>query len=118
MHTNNAMTLGARSNRIRIALAALVCALGMTGAQAQAPKDASILPASEIGHSTKAWLDLQSHNHYAAESSPMMGAAASLAYQRYLDSFKAKIPVWFGSSMGSGSGSGSGLGSSGSSISQ
>ncbi|CAB3758351.1 DUF3613 domain-containing protein [Paraburkholderia solisilvae] len=59
-------------------------------------------PASEIGHATLSWLDLQRSGRAAAAPQPMLGAEASLAYQRYLDSFRTKIPASFGSSIDSG----------------
>ncbi|WP_246174045.1 DUF3613 domain-containing protein [Paraburkholderia hayleyella] len=54
---------------------------------------------SEAGYAARAWLTLQSSNAAAAPALPMLGAEAGLAYQRYLDSFKTKIPALFGSSM-------------------
>jgi hypothetical protein len=58
--------------------------------------------ASEIGHATTGWLDLQRSDAEAGREPTMLGAEATLAYQRYLDSFKNKIPASFGSSVGSG----------------
>lgn len=58
--------------------------------------------ASEIGHSTLNWLDLQRSGAQAAPPLAMLGDEAGLAYQRYMESFKAKIPVSFGSSVGGG----------------
>ncbi|MCX4156754.1 MULTISPECIES: DUF3613 domain-containing protein [Paraburkholderia] len=75
--------------------------------------------ASEIGHSARAWINLQSSNAEAAPALPMLGAEAGLAYRRYLESFKSKIPDLYESALGSGgngsSGSQFGSGSSGSS---
>jgi hypothetical protein len=87
------------------------------GAQEPAQAQASAAPAdatpraSEISHATLAWLDLQSSNRVAVPEQPMLGAAASLAYQRYLESFKSKIPVFFDSASASGSGGSGGGGS-------
>ncbi|WP_460901898.1 DUF3613 domain-containing protein [Paraburkholderia jirisanensis] len=58
--------------------------------------------ASEIGHATTGWLDLQRSDAEAGREPTTLGAEATLAYQRYLDSFKNKIPSSFGSSVGSG----------------
>jgi hypothetical protein len=58
--------------------------------------------ASEVGHATIGWLDLQRSDAEAGREPTMLGAEATLAYQRYLDSFKNKIPSSFGSSVGSG----------------
>ncbi|SIT36475.1 conserved exported hypothetical protein [Paraburkholderia piptadeniae] len=55
--------------------------------------------ASEIGHSTHDWLDLQRSGAAAAPALPMLGEEAGLAYQRYMDSFRTKIPASFGSSL-------------------
>ncbi|MBN3851517.1 DUF3613 domain-containing protein [Paraburkholderia sp. Ac-20342] len=78
--------------------------------QAAQPK----VRASEVGHSTLAWVDMQRSNEQAAPALPMLGAEAGLAYKRYLNSFNNKIPEWYGSTLGSSSGSGgSGGGSNG-----
>lgn len=53
--------------------------------------------ASEVGHATRAWLDLQRENTAAAPALPTLGAEASLAYERYMDSFKTRIPATFAS---------------------
>jgi len=53
--------------------------------------------ASDVGGSTDAWLALQRDNRAAGPALPMLGDAASLAYQRYLDSFRNKIPASMGS---------------------
>ncbi|WP_414444978.1 DUF3613 domain-containing protein [Burkholderia sp. 22PA0106] len=70
--------------------------------------------ASDIGSSTEAWLELQRSNRAASDNPhPFEGAAASYAYQRYLDSFGTPIPAWFGSSQAAqgSSGGGSSFGS-------
>ncbi|QGZ62917.1 DUF3613 domain-containing protein [Paraburkholderia acidisoli] len=69
------------------------------------------MTASEVGHSTHAWLALQASNREAAPALPTLGAEAGYAYDRYLDSFKTAIPASFGSSVqssSSGGASGSG----------
>lgn len=73
------------------------------------PAEASVPPvrASEVGHSTRAWLDLQSSNTEAAPALPMLGAEAGLAYRRYMESFKSKIPDLYGSALNAGDGNGS-----------
>ncbi|MEQ5838155.1 DUF3613 domain-containing protein [Paraburkholderia acidicola] len=77
-------------------------------------QDAPAVPAiapSEIGHATKAWLHLQGNNVAAAPVQPMLGEEAGIAYQRYMESFKSKIPDLYGSALNQSSGSGSGGGS-------
>lgn len=59
---------------------------------------------SEVGHATLAWLDLQRSNAQAAPSQPMLGDEAGLAYRRYMESFKSKIPELFGSALTQGGG--------------
>ncbi|KVO27733.1 DUF3613 domain-containing protein [Burkholderia ubonensis] len=89
--------------------AALVALLGAAAsAQGQQPAVNSTVNAAEIGRSTDAWLALQRDNRAAGPDLPMLGDAASLAYQRYLDSFKNKIPDSMGSPLGSGGGASSG----------
>lgn len=85
--------------------------MGMaTGAFAQTGEPAQPaqppVRASEVGHSTRAWLELQSSNAQAAPALPMLGAEAGLAYRRYMESFKSKIPDLYGSALNNGSGSG------------
>ncbi|PAJ82708.1 DUF3613 domain-containing protein [Burkholderia ubonensis] len=89
--------------------AALVALLGAAAsAQGQQPAVNSTVNAAGIGRSTDAWLALQRDNRAAGPDLPMLGDAASLAYQRYLDSFKSKIPDSMGSPLGSGGGASSG----------
>jgi hypothetical protein len=69
--------------------------------------------ASEVGHSARAWLDLQRSNAQAAPALPTLGSEAGLAYRRYMESFKSKIPDLYGSALGGNGGNGgSGGGSS------
>jgi len=49
----------------------------------------------EVGDATRALIRMQSAGTYAAPARPMLGDQASLAYQRYLDSFKHPIPERF-----------------------
>ncbi|CAE6738948.1 hypothetical protein R69619_02383 [Paraburkholderia nemoris] len=92
---------------VAIGVAAPVVAQTSEAAQ---PAEATQAPvrASEVGHSTRAWLDLQSSNTQAAPALPMLGAEAGLAYRRYMESFKSKIPDLYGSALGTGSGGGNG----------
>ncbi len=53
---------------------------------------------------------MQRDNRAAAPTQPMLGDVASLVYQRYLDSFKNKIPNSMSSQIGSTSGGMSGGG--------
>lgn len=55
---------------------------------------------------------MQRDNRAAAPVQPMLGDVASLVYQRYLDSFKNKIPQSMMSTLGSSSGGMSGSGQS------
>jgi hypothetical protein len=52
---------------------------------------------SEIGSATHALLALQRSNAAAAPAQPMLGAEAGLAYERYLSSFKSRIPATYAS---------------------
>lgn len=96
------------SIRVRAVSIAFACSLGAGVAHAQ-----DVAPASEIGHATGTLLDLQRSNRAAAAPQPIDGAAGTLAYQRYIDSFKTPIPQWFGTMSASGGGSSGGSGSGG-----
>jgi hypothetical protein len=95
-----------------VALGAPVSAIAQTGDPAQ-PVEATApaVRASEVGHSTRVWLDLQSSNTQAAPALPTLGAEAGLAYRRYLESFKSKIPDLYGSTL-KGNGGGGPMGGS------
>lgn len=80
-------------------------------AQVQEPAPAQSAR-SEVGHATGAWLELQRGNTQAAPIQPMLGEEAGLAYRRYMESFKSKIPDLYGSALNQGS-SGQGGGASG-----
>lgn len=97
-----------------VAMGVAASAVAQTNDAAQ-PVEATQPPvrASEVGHSTRAWLDLQSSNTEAAPALPMLGAEAGLAYRRYMESFKSKIPDLYGSALNSGSGGGSAGGAMG-----
>ncbi|AOI98187.1 DUF3613 domain-containing protein [Burkholderia sp. LA-2-3-30-S1-D2] len=68
----------------------------------------SMPSAAEVGHSTDALLALQRDNRAAGPALPMLGDTASLSYQRYLDSFKHKIPESMGSPVNTNGSGGSG----------
>jgi hypothetical protein len=80
--------------------AALASASAWSNASAQTPVLAPPAPrAHAVGDATRAWLELQRSSRAAAPALPTLGAQASLAYQRYLDSFKTKIPAMYGSAI-------------------
>ncbi|MPV70406.1 DUF3613 domain-containing protein [Burkholderia sp. BE17] len=106
--TNNKKNPG-RVVRMRHGVALLVLMGAVTTAYCGQP----VQDASEIGHATNALLAFQRDDHAAGPALPMLGDAASLAYQRYLESFKHKIPESMGSPVNSnGSGSSGGQSSS------
>ncbi|ANB72340.1 hypothetical protein AYM40_08175 [Paraburkholderia phytofirmans OLGA172] len=92
-----------------VAMGVAESALAQSSATAP-PADATppLVRTSEVGHSTRAWLDLQSSNTEAAPALPTLGAEAGLAYRRYMESFKSKIPDLYGSALNTGSGGGGG----------
>ncbi|WP_175030094.1 DUF3613 domain-containing protein [Burkholderia lata] len=87
-------------------LGAIACIVTSSGAaygqQAAAPRT------SDVGRSTKDWLAMQRDNRAAAPAQPVFGDVASLAYQRYLDSFKNKIPESLSSQLGGAGGTSGG----------
>ncbi|WP_063550804.1 DUF3613 domain-containing protein [Burkholderia territorii] len=105
---NNNDRRNMRAGRIAM-LAAIACvALGTVTAYAQ--QDTAPV-ASDVGRSTKDWLTMQGENRVAAPTQPLLGDVASLVYQRYLDSFKNKIPESMSTQLGSSGGmSGNGQG--------
>ncbi len=90
-------------------LGAIACIVTSSGAAyGQQPVEPG---ASDVGRSTKSWLAMQRDNRAAAPAQPVFGDVASLAYQRYLDSFKNKIPDSISSQLGATGGmSGGGQG--------
>lgn len=83
------------------------CAPAVAQTGEAAPAVQTVQPevrASEVGHATRSWLDLQSSNTQAAPAQPMLGAEAGLAYRRYMESFKSKIPDLYGSALNTGTG--------------
>ncbi|TCW87183.1 DUF3613 domain-containing protein [Burkholderia sp. SRS-46] len=96
-------------NHARRAIVRRVAALAaLLGTAAAAHGQGLAGTAADIGRSTETWLALQRDNRAAGPDLPMLGDTASLAYQRYLDSFKNKIPDTLGSPLGSGGGALSG----------
>lgn len=87
----------------RIALAGAIAwtAAGAGVACAQAT-------ATDVGRSTTEWLSMQRDNRAAAPTQPLLGDVASLVYQRYLESFKHKIPESMGTQVGAAGMSGGG----------
>lgn len=94
------------ARRARVCRAAMVLAL--FGVAAAAHGQSQSKDASEVGHATETWLALQRDNRAAGPDLPMLGYAASLAYQRYIDSFKGKIPQSMGSPVNAAGGMSSG----------
>ncbi|WP_170935862.1 DUF3613 domain-containing protein [Pandoraea sp. PE-S2R-1] len=71
-----------------------------------------------LGDETEALLALQASNQAAGRGLPMLGATASRAYKRYLDSFTYAIPAFYPTMVqsdgaGGGGGGGSGAASGG-----
>lgn len=63
-----------------------------------------------LGDETEALLAMQASNLAAGRGLPMLGATASRAYKRYLDSFTYAIPAFYPTMVQSDSGVGSGGG--------
>ncbi|KVF70057.1 hypothetical protein WS75_24780 [Burkholderia sp. FL-7-2-10-S1-D7] len=106
---NNKHYRNARANRIMMLAAIMTMTMGTAVAQVRQ----EVTPAaSDVDRSTKEWLSIQRDNRAAAPAQPMLGDVASLVYQRYLDSFKNKIPVSMSTQLGSSSGGMSGSGQS------
>jgi hypothetical protein len=98
-------TIGRATLGAAVLVAAGVCATAMDEARAEPAAAAAGAPQSvPFGEATRSWLALQRSNAEAAPALPVLGAQAALAYERYLDSFKTKIPGSFGSTLGTGSG--------------
>ncbi|KAF1039305.1 MAG: hypothetical protein GAK33_01892 [Burkholderia lata] len=90
-----------RVGRIAVLGAIVWIVAGSAVAYAQ---DAGAPHASDVERSAKEWLAMQRGNRAAAPAQPVLGDVASLVYQRYLDSFKNKIPDTMNSQLGSASG--------------
>ncbi|WGY69986.1 DUF3613 domain-containing protein [Burkholderia cepacia] len=105
---NNKHYRNALAGRIVVLIAIMGMTMGAVAAQAQ---QGAAPAASDVDRSTKEWLSMQRDNRAAAPTQPMLGDVASLVYQRYLDSFKNKIPDSMSKQLGSSAGtSGSGQG--------
>jgi hypothetical protein len=95
-----------------VAMVTCVDASGQTLQNASGDSDVQARPSrnhsSDIGDATNTWLNLQRSNTAAAPALPMPGAQATLAYERYMDSFRTRIPASFGSTLSGGSNGGQG----------
>ncbi|RAS24251.1 DUF3613 domain-containing protein [Paraburkholderia bryophila] len=122
--TDRTRTWGGVARRLAMGAAlaasigASIGALAQTNDAAQAAQPSPTMQppvrASEVGHSTRTWLDLQGSNAQAAPALPMLGTEAGLAYRRYMESFKSKIPDLYGSMLNTtGSGGGGSGGATG-----
>lgn len=58
----------------------------------------------ELGQSTRQWLAMQRDGTQAGRGMPILGEPATLSYQRYVDSYKYKIPETYQSAVSSGAG--------------
>ncbi|MGC7402569.1 DUF3613 domain-containing protein [Pandoraea pneumonica] len=70
-------------------------------------------PDGMLGDETEALLTLQASNLAAGRGLPMLGATASRAYRRYLESFNYAIPAFYPTMVQSDSNTGSGGGAGG-----
>ncbi|VWD35509.1 lipoprotein [Burkholderia aenigmatica] len=104
---NNEHQRNTRAGRIAILGAIVGVAMSTAAAYGQQVTRPGV---SDVNGSTRAWLSMQRDNRAAAPTQPMLGDVASLVYQRYLDSFKNKIPNSMSSQIGSTSGGMSGGG--------
>lgn len=83
----------------RILMAAGVAAwltCGVAGAQGFSgndPQSAAPKVGTNVGDATRALLKAQTDGTYAGEFVPLRGEQASLAYQRYLNSFNQAMPT-------------------------
>ncbi|UXU89295.1 DUF3613 domain-containing protein [Burkholderia sp. S-53] len=102
---NNKHDRNMHVGRIAALGAIVLLVAGSTVAYAQ---DVDAPRASDVERSTKEWLAMQRDNRAAAPTQPMLGEVATLVYQRYLDSFKNKIPDTMNSQLGSAGGTSGG----------
>lgn len=82
-------------------LLAAMLGLSLATTATLAAADATEPPA--VGASTRTLLAQQRSGSQAAPQLPMLGATSDLAYQRYLESFKGKIPERMTSELSKGS---------------
>jgi hypothetical protein len=102
-HAAIAVTLAAiASSWMPVEAQAQTSAVGNANADSAAAGSRS--RASDVGQATRTWLELQRTNASAAPALPTPGAQATLAYERYMDSFRRKIPASFGSALSGNSG--------------
>ncbi|GLU34862.1 DUF3613 domain-containing protein [Trinickia caryophylli] len=99
--TNMRTTIVAVSKLTVLTACAALLACGTAAARAQAPESGG-RHAGQIGAATRAWLELQRGGRAAATPEPMLGEEAGLAYERYMKSFRTKIPSRFGSTLDGG----------------
>jgi hypothetical protein len=97
-------------NVTKLIYATLVGAILLAGSDRVAAQQSDQPVVRQVGDATKEWLQLQSSGAEASEPLPMLGAEATAAYRRYLDSFNSKIPPFFASSLQSQQGSSQGGG--------
>ncbi|KVK85982.1 hypothetical protein WS90_06660 [Burkholderia cepacia] len=98
---NNKLHQNVRMGRIAVLGAIAWMVAGSAGAYAQ---DVQVSHVSDVERSAREWLTLQRDNRAAAPTQPVLGDVASLVYQRYLDSFKNKIPDTMNSQLGAAGG--------------
>lgn len=87
------------------ALLLIGIAPGRCGAATVASPDSAAnehASAAAPGSITRDWLRLQREGRSAGAAQPLPGAAATLLYQRYLNSFKNPIPAQFENHGGAG----------------
>ncbi|MET3551054.1 hypothetical protein ABIC50_000951 [Burkholderia sp. 567] len=102
------MTNDKRFKRSHVWLHRGITVVALLGATTAAHCAESMSSAAEVGHATDALLALQRDNRAAGPALPMLGDTASLSYQRYLDSFKHKIPESMGSPVNANGSGGAG----------
>lgn len=103
---NNKHYRNTLAGRVAVLSAIMGVAMGTAAAQAQ---QGTAPAASDVDRSTKEWLSMQRDNRAAAPTQPMLGDVASVVYQRYLDSFKNKIPQSMSTQLGSSGGMSGGV---------
>lgn len=70
-----------------------------TAQEASTPVSGERQPARRVGETTAALLTAQADGSIAGPGLPMLGVTSTLSWQRYLDSFKYKIPETFGNTI-------------------
>ncbi len=103
---NKAIGIGIKSGYVTLSLtvaAATILCLAPRAAVAYAGEGVLDEP---VGTATEKAFELQRGGTQSVPVRPMSGEEASLAYDRYMQSFTQPIPVFFGSSLKSSSDSG------------